>query len=117
MHMGNVHIHSNNSVKYVNHYIPVGPISITLFHLCIYTQCVCVHTHVCVPSVYVYVSIHARVGACRGQRLISSIFYHCLLIFLRLGLLLNLGLVILPELLVSKSPGTAWSTTVELVLD
>lgn len=55
----------------------------------IHTMCVCVCIHLCVPSVYV--SIHARVGACRGQRLISSIFYHCLLIFLRQSLLLILG--------------------------
>lgn len=109
MHMGHVHIHANNRVKYVKHYIAVvvGPISTTLLHICLYT-------HVCFQYVCKYTCL---VGTCRGQRLISSIFYHCLLIFLRQGLLLILGLVILPGLLVSKSPGTAWSTAPELVMD
>lgn len=56
MHMGHVRIHANNSVKYVKHYIVVvvGPISTTLFHICIYTQCVCVHTRVCAQCVCKY---------------------------------------------------------------
>lgn len=69
MHMGPAHMLMVLSTSVIA--LPWNQ-SLQLFRICTHTQSMCMHS--------VHVSVHAHVGACRGQ-LTSNVFYHCLLIF------------------------------------